>query len=249
MEPSPATQERREKRKMLFPVLLFTEVLGILAVVLVIVWGGSSYLGGYAWDGSGKQFNWHPVFMILGMVYFLGNSMIIYRVFSTANKLAVKIVHTVLHGGSMVFIILALIAVFEFHNHNNIPNLYSLHSWVGIATVVMFFLQFLIGFLAYLLPFLPQEYRALMMPAHRFMGSLIFILVIVAVISGINEKLFFVGNGKDRPAYSTLPDFAVVGNMIGVSVILYAVGIGFIIANPNFERDNSPQPEYLNLQN
>lgn len=247
MEPSPATQERREKRRLLFPLLLVTEILGVIAVVLVIVWG-SSYLGGYAWDGSGKQFNWHPVLMILGMVYFLGNSMVIYRVFSTGNKLALKIAHTVLHGGSMLFIILALVAVFEFHNQNNIPNMYSLHSWVGMATVVLFFLQFVAGFLAYLLPMCPQEYRAAMMPMHRFMGSLIFILVVVTVITGINEKLIFTGK-PPKAAYSELPDFAVVGNMIGVSVILYAVGIGIIIVSPNFERDNSPQPEYLNLQN
>ena len=74
-------------------------------------------------------------------------------------------------------------------------------------------------------------------------------MAIVSVISGINEKLIFTGDGKTKTAYKELPDFAVVGNLLGVSVILYAVGIGIIVVNPNFERDNSLQPEYLNLQN
>ena len=49
-----------------------TETVGILAVILVIIWM-FHYRGGFAWDGSGKEFNYHPVFMVSGMVFLYGN--------------------------------------------------------------------------------------------------------------------------------------------------------------------------------
>lgn len=39
------------------------------------------------------------------------------------------------------FAIAALVAVFSAHNDEGYANLYSIHSWVGLATVVMFGLQ------------------------------------------------------------------------------------------------------------
>lgn len=44
------------------------QILGILAMVLTGVWM-EKYLGGFAWDGSGKEFNYHPLCMIISMVF------------------------------------------------------------------------------------------------------------------------------------------------------------------------------------
>eukprot|EP00112_Aurelia_sp_Birch-Aquarium-sp1_P007020 Seg17666.1 transcript_id=Seg17666.1/GoldUCD/mRNA.D3Y31 product="Cytochrome b ascorbate-dependent protein 3" protein_id=Seg17666.1/GoldUCD/D3Y31 len=48
------------------------EILGIICLVLVGIWM-SHYRGGFAWDSSGKKFNFHPVFMIFGLVFLYGN--------------------------------------------------------------------------------------------------------------------------------------------------------------------------------
>jgi cytochrome b-561 len=61
-----------------------------------------------------------------------------------------KTIHAVLHATVFVFVIVALKAVFDSHNHNiddktgqlaPIPNLYTLHSWCGITVVSLFGLQ------------------------------------------------------------------------------------------------------------
>ena len=62
-------------RLILNVLLAVTEVVGILAVVLVIIWM-SHFRGGFAWDGSGKEFNYHPIFMVVGMVFLYGNGRI-----------------------------------------------------------------------------------------------------------------------------------------------------------------------------
>ena len=37
--------------------------------------------------------------------------------------------------------IVGLIAVFQYHNHRNKANLWSMHSWFGLLTIVLFLLQ------------------------------------------------------------------------------------------------------------
>ena len=64
--------------------------------------------------------------------------MIVYRVFRHENKLFVKLVHFGLQLVVFAIAVWGLKAVFDFHNHNNIPNLYSLHSWCGLITVILF---------------------------------------------------------------------------------------------------------------
>ena len=46
--------------------------LGIACVGIVAIWN-SQWRGGFAWDGSALQFNWHPVLMVTGLVVLYGN--------------------------------------------------------------------------------------------------------------------------------------------------------------------------------
>jgi len=57
------------------------------------------------------------------------------------NKLPWKLLHAGLLLLSLILSVLGLCAVFDFHNKNQTPNLYSLHSWVGICTTALFTAQ------------------------------------------------------------------------------------------------------------
>ncbi len=75
------------KKAVMYGIFAATEVVGLLCLILVIVWM-EEYYGGYAWDGTTLQFNYHPTFMILGMLLLYGNTILIYRICSPVRPLS-----------------------------------------------------------------------------------------------------------------------------------------------------------------
>ena len=58
---------------MAFYILVgIAEAIGLISIAMVVIWM-KHYRGGFAWDGSGKEFNYHPVFMVLALVFLNGN--------------------------------------------------------------------------------------------------------------------------------------------------------------------------------
>lgn len=70
-------------------------------------------------------------------------AMLLYRAARGTKKRALKLGHAFIHFLVFIFTVIALQAVFDSHNLANppIPNLYSLHSWVGLTTVILFACQ------------------------------------------------------------------------------------------------------------
>ncbi|XP_023253362.1 cytochrome b ascorbate-dependent protein 3-like isoform X3 [Seriola lalandi dorsalis] len=221
--------------------------LGLACVVCVCVWN-SQWRGGFAWDGKARQFNWHPVLMVTGLVVVYGIGAVLYRIPLTwgQNKLPWKLLHAALMLIALVLSIVGLCAVFDFHNANNIPNLYSLHSWIGIAATALFAIQWVVGVAGFLLPCSPISLRKLLKPVHVWMGGSILWLSIAACISGINEKLFFVlkGTANGTQPYSKLPPEALLGNSLGVLIVAFGLVVLKILSNHNWQRPDS-RPEDL----
>ncbi|XP_023694338.1 lysosomal membrane ascorbate-dependent ferrireductase CYB561A3 [Paramormyrops kingsleyae] len=220
--------------------------LGILSVVFVSYWN-YKWRGGFAWDGSGLQFNWHPVLMVTGLVVLYGNAAVVYRVPLTwrQSKQPWKLLHAGLLFLAFVLSVLGLCAVFDYHNAGSTPNLYSLHSWLGICTTALFTAQWVLGLAAFLLPWSPLAFRKLLKPIHVWMGSIIFFLAIASCISGINEKLFFVlkGNTNQTQPYSKLPPEAVFANSLGILIVAFGLVVYKILSNPDWQRPDLGREE------
>ena len=68
---------------------------------------------------------------------------------------------------------------------------YSLHSWMGIITVLLFTSQWLAGLVTFLFPGLASHLRAAYLPIHTSFGILIFVMACATCLTGITEKLLF----------------------------------------------------------
>nr|XP_020662350.1 cytochrome b reductase 1 [Pogona vitticeps] len=208
--------------------------LGFLAVVFALVWV-LLYREGLAWNGDGAEFNWHPVLITTGFVYVQGIAIIVYRLPWTwkCSKFLMKLIHAGLNTIALILAIISLVAVFDFHNHKNIPNMYSLHSWIGLTAVILYSVQLVLGFAIFLLPFAPASLRATVMPIHVYSGLALFGTVIATALMGITEKLIF---ALKKPPYSSLPEEGVFVNTLGVLIVVFGAVILWMATRPSWKR-------------
>uniref|UniRef100_A0A8B9TF15 Transmembrane ascorbate-dependent reductase CYB561 n=1 Tax=Anas platyrhynchos TaxID=8839 RepID=A0A8B9TF15_ANAPL len=166
-----------------------SQLLGLTLLAATGAWLGR-YRGGVAWQGQ-LQFNVHPLCMVLGMVFLQGDALLVYRVFRNEAKRSTKTLHALLHGLALVIALVGIVAVFESHRAKGITDMYSLHSWCGMAAFVLYLVQWLLGCGFFLAPGASFSLRSRYKPQHIFVGIALFALSIATCLLGITEMLLF----------------------------------------------------------
>uniref|UniRef100_A0A2P2HZH0 Cytochrome b561-like n=1 Tax=Hirondellea gigas TaxID=1518452 RepID=A0A2P2HZH0_9CRUS len=229
-------------------VYTFTQILGVLMLVLMTVWL-VVYRGGFAWRSNpGLEFNWHPIFMLSGMVFLTANGLLIYRGFRTERKPKLKVLHALLQVAALVFAIIALVAVLDSHNlHTDaegnpapIPNFYSIHSWLGLTVIILFCCQWLFGLISFLYPGLRQSLKDWYLPLHQFFGMAVFLGAVVTSLLGISEKAFFA-----MPLISTLPSEGALVNCLCMVVVLFAGLVLHLVSHSSYKRRTTEEDVLL----
>jgi len=228
----------------IFYFLVFiTEILLFGVLILSLVW---VYLfrEGFAWnDNLFKQFNLHPVLMITGFIFLSGHAMLVFRLFRCCHRTASKALHTLLHLLAVPCIAVATIAIFDTHNLKSppIPNLYSLHSWLGLVTIGLFGLQLVVGFVSFWVVLCCERatagYRARMVPVHATFGVITFFLAIATALTGYTERAIF---SLKPEGYAQLPEEAWYINAQGAALIGLAILFCFLLFSNAFSRRTSP---------
>ncbi|KAM7407457.1 hypothetical protein PAMA_003265 [Pampus argenteus] len=223
-----------EDFKQFMVALSAATALGFVAIIFVLRWV-LHYKEGLAWDGGLAEFNWHPVLIVTGFIFLQGIAIIVYRLPWTwqCSKLMMKFIHAGLHLLAFIFAVISMVAVFDFHNTAKIPNMYSLHSWLGLMAVILYGLQFVLGVGMYLIPITPASWRAVFMPIHVYSGLLLFGSVIAVALMGITEKLIF---GLSNPKYKDSPPEAIFVNVLGVLLVFFGALILWIATRTSWKR-------------
>merc|ERR1712228_845374 len=230
-------------RRLFFICLAVIEAFGILAVILTIHWainikGGVTYV-----ENMGIPFNWHPILMTISLIFLYGNGALIYRIIppkSEGHKLKLKIGHAIIMIVAFALMVIGLQAAFDSHNLADPPkpNMYTLHSWVGILAASLFGFQWVLGFLAFLFPKFSGDIRALLIPFHKYFGTAILVLSAAAALLGHLEKSIW-----SNKEYSKFNADAVIVNVTGLLIVLLVMGVTFILSK--FSTEEPDRDKYM----
>jgi len=135
------------------PMVVAAQLLTAAMLALVLVWA-LHFRGGVSWERTSNPFlvyTAHPLFMVIGFVICTGEAVMAYRIV-LGPRPAKKMVHLLLHLVAMAFAAVGLYAAFKYHHDTGLPDLRSLHSWIGIATIALYALQWLVAFVYFLFP-------------------------------------------------------------------------------------------------
>lgn len=64
-----------------------------------------------------------------------------YKTVAAEEKRVQKLIHMMLNLTALCLGAVGIRAVFKFHGMLQLPNMYSLHSWIGLTTICAFGLQ------------------------------------------------------------------------------------------------------------
>ncbi|KAL4308207.1 hypothetical protein GQ457_01G036750 [Hibiscus cannabinus] len=206
-----------------FPIFMVIRVLGIVIATLLFTWT-FHYRGGLALISDNKDliFNVHPVLMVIGLVLLSGEAMLAYKTVP-GTKSFKKLVHLTIQCVALILSLIGVWAALKFHNDKGIDNFYSLHSWLGLACLFLFGIQWAAGFVTFWYPGGSRNSRAALLPWHVFFGMYAYAIAVATATTGILEKLTFLQTNHIISRYSTE---ALLVNSLGILIVV--VG-GFVI--------------------
>jgi cytochrome b-561 len=131
-----------------------------------------------------------------------------------------KMAHMMIHLVGLILGIFGVYAAFKFHDAAVVPDLMSLHSWLGITAIALFGLQWLFGFVTFWLPAAQEHTRAAAAPAHVMAGLAIFMLAVCAAQTGLVEKSAGAASAAEMKLI----------NVTGIFILLYGVAVASAVA-------------------
>ncbi|RVW34582.1 putative ascorbate-specific transmembrane electron transporter 1 [Vitis vinifera] len=206
------------------PVTLFAHLLLIAVTTLVLVWllhfqGGLAFKSG----DNDKIFNLHPFLMIVGFIMIAGEAIMSYKTVP-GTKRTQKLVHLILHFIALGAGIFGVYIAFRYHDKESIPDMYTLHSWLGLSTICLFGLQWVFAFFSFWFPGAEMPTRGRLMPWHWFAGMVIFLMAILTAETGLVQRF------KDlelKPGQEAL-----VVNFTGLLILLFAIAVSLSVILP-----------------
>jgi len=226
---SETPSENGEKRSQVPGPLVFSLLACcIVGIALCVKWVLTDELGGF----NSENGNWHFLLMTL-FIIFTAIGTLSFRLFTRISRPMAKLIHAISLSGAFIISVVGLISIFNFHNDKGIPNLYTLHSWIGLLFVIVFGIQWLVGVLSFLLSLVPPTSRAFILPYHRAFGTILTIGIVMAAVIGINEKMIFPNN---LGFYKEKGSLGMIANFFGLFLLFIGSISVYIQIKPDFKR-------------
>ncbi|KAG0585136.1 hypothetical protein M758_3G262100 [Ceratodon purpureus] len=207
-------------------------LLGVMGIVLMIVWT-YSFRGGYGLSGA-AVFNLHPLIMFAGFIFLSSEAIVVYKLVN-GEKVYQKAVHMTVQGVAIFLAIVGVCAAYKFHIDNGIQNFYSLHSWFGVMTIVLYVVQWGLGFVAFWQQSVVKAKRAELLPWHVFVGIAAYAAALATAELGLLEKLTFLQKGASP--LGLWSSEAMLVNFIGIAIFAYGASVVLTTLVPNSRKE------------
>ncbi|GMS80212.1 hypothetical protein PENTCL1PPCAC_2387 [Pristionchus entomophagus] len=194
---------------------------------------------GFQWSENGKgnfgNLNLHAMFMTTGLVFLQGEALVAYRMYRRDAKLISKFMHFILHSLAVGLAGLGLFSAIRHKETHNLDQFKTFHSWLGIAILGAYVVQYLFGLINFGLGIIPPKTRASFLPLHRIFGCLIF---------GVTSAQALIGQITFANFATKLPQFACYNGLTCashldwvyngqiISLVIYSLSI-LILVTPN----------------
>ncbi|KAI3992942.1 hypothetical protein MKX01_009685 [Papaver californicum] len=205
------------------PVSIVAHLLAIAAITLVCVWI-FHFQQGVAFKSETKQkiFNLHPFLIVIGFIVMGGEGIMAYRIVPSSRKVQKLVYLMFLLDARLGYF--GVFVVFKFHHQVRLKDMYTLHSWLGMITICLFGLQWLVAFFSFWYPGAGMPTRERLIPWHAFVGMVIFLLAICTAETGLLQT--FLGlelvSGPE----------ALIVNFTGLIILLFGVAAGLTAILP-----------------
>lgn len=234
-------EEEGSCAKCFFGLLYTISQLFLFGSVVLLVYFMIQHDEGFAWNfHREKQFNLHAVLMVTGFIFMNGQSMLVYKSFKCCKKIYNKILHTILFVCSISAITIGTVAGIQAQH--NVPkgaaikHFYSIHSWIGLTAIGLFCIQFIVGFISFLVLLCCDKatrgFRSSLIPVHRTFGLIIYHMSAAAALTGIIQLARYRLTGKDgKKSYRDWDEPMIIINAVGVCIIGLNILLPYIIRN------------------
>ncbi|CBI26790.3 unnamed protein product, partial [Vitis vinifera] len=132
------------------------------------------------------------------------------------------LVHLILHFIALVAGIFGVCMAFRYHHVESMPDMYTLHSWLGLCTICLFGLQWMFAFFSFWYPGVKKPRRRRLMPWHWFAGMVIFLMAILTAETGLVQRSTYLRRQE-----------ALIVNFTGLLILLFATAVGLSVIHPS----------------
>ncbi|KAK8949428.1 putative transmembrane ascorbate ferrireductase 4 [Platanthera zijinensis] len=137
--------------------------------------------------------------MVIGFILLSGEGILVHRRLAGRCRANGKLVHLSVQAAALGFGLIGVWAKFKGKD-GIVSNFYSLHSWIGLSSVLLLASQCLIGFISMWHRTEGWRTRPAVLPWHVFFGLYAFGLAVTAAETGLQEKLTFLQARRGGPA-------------------------------------------------
>ncbi|XP_001949276.1 uncharacterized protein LOC100161496 isoform X2 [Acyrthosiphon pisum] len=211
-----------------------------------------------------QRFNLHPTLMTIGFVTLTGFSILVYRMAAGCSTSCrgsyVKLTHGLLHMGTIPCVLFGGVAAMEYHRLKGLPHMYSLHSWMGLLTLMLFAIQLILGLFTFVVLLCCRGATAVcrlrcFTPIHATLGLCTFTLAIATCLTGLQQRadfsIFSNNNGGGEQTLSELikqklhlNKEPVVVNVLAVLLVSVLVIVSYTVRRESLKRRPNNKPSY-----